>query len=97
MIRLRALMLLVTLAVPAGARAQERVRDLELSAGLSVEGYRGNLTAATISALRVLNWPPSRGPHAHLEGWASRAAHSLSTRGHPIPWTARAGSTGGDP
>jgi len=46
------LALLVALAalVPAGLRAQERVRDVELSAGLSVEGYRGNLIAATVSA-----------------------------------------------
>jgi hypothetical protein len=34
---------------PAQARAQDRVRDLELNGGLSVEGYRGNLTAAAAS------------------------------------------------
>jgi hypothetical protein len=46
-----ALATLTACALPGAARAQERLRDLELSAGLSVEGYRGNLTAATVSAV----------------------------------------------
>ena len=41
---------LCVLAVPATGRAQERVRDVEFTAGLSIEGYRGNLTAATVAA-----------------------------------------------
>src|SRR5690606_11502610 len=36
-------------ALAAPAAAQQRVRDLELSGGLSVEAYRGNLTAASAS------------------------------------------------
>lgn len=42
---------LFVLAVPATGRAQERVRDVEFTAGLSIEGYRGNLTAATVAAV----------------------------------------------
>jgi hypothetical protein len=38
---------LALLAAPAAA--QDRVRDLELNGGLSVEAYRGNLAAATAS------------------------------------------------
>src|SRR5262245_18157931 len=38
------------LGLPGGAAAQDRVRDLVLNGGLSVEAYRGNLAAATASA-----------------------------------------------
>ena len=36
---------------PDGGSAQDRMRDLEISAGLSAESYRGNLTAATESVV----------------------------------------------
>ena len=45
-----AVALAVALGFPAGAAAQDWVRDVELTVGLSVEGYRGNLNAATVSA-----------------------------------------------
>lgn len=44
------LLLGAALLSPSWLTAQERVRDLELNGGLSVEAYRGNLTAATVSA-----------------------------------------------
>ena len=39
----------VLLARPTQVRAQDRVRDLELNGGLSLEAYRGNLAAASVS------------------------------------------------
>ena len=38
------------LSFPGAAAAQDRVRDVVLNGGLSVEAYRGNLAAATASA-----------------------------------------------
>lgn len=41
------------LAAPGRAAAQDRVRDLELSGGVSVEAYRGNLELAAASGAAV--------------------------------------------
>jgi hypothetical protein len=47
----RALLLGALALAPLGVRAQSRVRDLELNGGLSVEAYRGNLAAASVSVV----------------------------------------------
>lgn len=44
-----ALLLAATMAGPPRAAGQERVRDLEMNAGLSAEAYRGKLASATVS------------------------------------------------
>jgi hypothetical protein len=45
----RGLLLATLLCGPTQAAAQERVRDLVLNGGFSVEAYRGNLAAASVS------------------------------------------------
>ena len=46
-----ALLLALGLVIPQPVRAQVRWQDLVLTGGLSAEGYRGNLTQVTISAV----------------------------------------------
>jgi len=48
-LRFSAALMFIGLCAPGAALAQERVRDLVLNGGVSIEAYRGNLAAATVS------------------------------------------------